>query len=339
MKKENGTANVASSSTTSDNMTPSGFPAYKSQMFFGFVSMSILYCVTIACFDHLQEWLQLPPSDPQFCQPHDDHTTPCWRADLFAFEVVSGLALSWCGYKGFAAWHVKRIQNSIPTTPEGRLFGYIEEAHALTAVSTTFQLFDLAVSLLIPEQRQFLFLAHHVMAATVSWYGLNNQYFHYYGGECNRRGNQLHGVPSHILSLSLTHRSVFYLGCSEISTIPLIAIDLAKFFPPLPDTRYDFLVNAISGPLFAITFTYYRVILWWQVGFQMFRDIFHILKNGEAREQRPGRNHVLYVMMVLNFLLGLLQLYWFRTILMEAMKVLGLESSAEDKVEKEVQEL
>jgi hypothetical protein len=129
------------------------------------------------------------------------------------------------------------------------------------------------------------------------------------------------------------------LGCSEISTIPLIAIDLAKFFPPLPDTRYDFLVNAISGPLFAITFTYYRVILWWQVGFQMFRDIFHILKNGEARKQRPGRNHVLYVMMVLNFLLGLLQLYWFRTILMEAMKVLGLESSAEDKVEKEVQEL
>ena len=166
-------------------MIPSGFPAYKSQMFFGFIVMSVLYYVTIACFDWIKDLLQLPPSDPEFCQQeqNDGDTKECWRADLFAFEVVSGVALSWCGYKGFMAWHVKRIQNDIPNTPEGRLFGYIQEAHALTAVSTTFQLFDLAISLLIPEQRQLLFLAHHVMAAIVSWYGLNNQYFHYYGGE------------------------------------------------------------------------------------------------------------------------------------------------------------
>jgi hypothetical protein len=45
----------------------------------------------------------------------------------------------------------------------------------LTAVSTTFQLFDFFVSLLIAEQRQPIFLAHHLSAATVSWYGLNNQ--------------------------------------------------------------------------------------------------------------------------------------------------------------------
>ena len=123
--------------------------------------------------------------------------------------------------------------------------------------------------------------------------------------------------------------SVFYLGCSEISTIPLIAIDLAKFFPPLPDTNYDFLVNAISGPLFAIAFTYYRVFLWWPAGYQMFQDIFHVIKNGEANKQRPGRNHVLYVMMLLNCLLGLLQLFWFRTILIEAMKVLGLDTAVD----------
>ena len=122
---------------------------------------------------------------------------------------------------------------------------------------------------------------------------------------------------------------VFYLGCSEISTIPLIAIDLAKFFPPLPETNYDFLVNGISGPLFAVTFIYYRVLLWWPVGYQMFKDIFHVIKNGEANKQRPGRNHVLYVMMLLNFFLGLLQLFWFRTILIEAMKVLGLDSTVE----------
>ena len=121
-------------------------------------------------------------------------------------------------------------------------------------------------------------------------------------------------------SLSL----VFYLGCSEISTIPLIAVDLAKFFPPIPGTIYDTFVGTICGPLFAITFFYYRVYLWWKVGFHMYTDIFHVLKNGTANKFRPGRNHVLYVMMALNLLLGALQLYWSTIILREAANVLGV---------------
>ena len=99
---------------------------------------------------------------------------------------------------------------------------------------------------------------------------------------------------------------------------------MAKFFPPLPDTPYDFVVNGICGPLFAATFIYYRVILWWYVGYQMFTDIIHVMKNGTANKLRPGRNHVLYVMMTLNVCLGLLQLYWFTIILEEAVAFLGL---------------
>jgi hypothetical protein len=68
----------------------------------------------------------------------------------------------------------------------------------------------------------------------------------------------------------------------------------------------------------------YRVILWWTVGYQMFSDIFAVLRNGAAKRMRPGRDHVLYVMMTLNLLLGLLQLYWFQIILAEAGKFLGL---------------
>lgn len=139
-----------------------------------------------------------------------------------------------------------------------------------------------------------------------SYIFLANQYFHYYG--------------------------IFYLGCSEISTIPLVFIDLAGFFPPQAGTPYDAFVGGLCGPLFAVTFTIYRVVLWWKVGYQMFSDIFAVLKNGMAEKERPGRNHVLYVMMVLNLLLGLLQLFWFRIILVEAGKVLGItESPHEDK--------
>jgi len=128
-----------------------------------------------------------------------------------------------------------------------------------------------------------------------------SQYFHYYG--------------------------IYYLGCSELSTIPLLFIDVAGFFPPVPGTSFDFIVNGICGPLFAVIFTIYRVILWWLVGYRMFGDIFAVMKNGSAQKLRPGRNHVLYVMMALNLLLGLLQLYWFQVILEEAAKFFGFKAT------------
>jgi hypothetical protein len=152
---------------------PSGFPKYKYAMVYAFVAFTAIYFLMIATFPQIQRFLQLPPSADEFCENTNNH--PCWRGDLFSFEVVSGIALMWCGAVGFYAWHIKGIHRSVPATPEGRLFGYIEEAHQLTAVGTTFQVFDLFISLLIPEQRQPLFLCHHLMAATVSWYGLNNQ--------------------------------------------------------------------------------------------------------------------------------------------------------------------
>lgn len=277
---------------------PSGFHAYRWHMLSGFFFLSVIYFGTIAAFDTIRDFLQLPPSSPELCENQQEEL--CWRADLFAFEIVSGVALAWCGILGVWAWHIQRT-HLVPATPEGRLFGYLPEAHQLTALGTTFQVFDLCISLIIPEQRQPLFLCHHIMAATVSWYGLNNQYFHYYG--------------------------IFYLGCSEISTIPLVAIDVAGFFPPVPGSTFDQFVNGFCGPAFAVTFTIYRVILWWIVGYQMFQDIFVVLRNGMAHKLRPGRNHVLYVMMILNLLLGLLQLYWFQIILAEAAKVLGFTAT------------
>jgi len=142
-------------------------------MTFWFILFTILYIGTTRFFGTIQEFLSLPPSSVELCKDSTDNV--CWRADLFAFEVVSGAALTWAGMIGIWAWHIQRVDRIVPSTPEGRLFGYIPLAHQLTALGTTFQLFDLVVSLLIPEQRQPLMLAHHVMAATVSWYGLNNQ--------------------------------------------------------------------------------------------------------------------------------------------------------------------
>jgi hypothetical protein len=172
------TASKASSNEI-PGAVPSGFPQYRNLMAFFFTVLTALYFGVIAMFDTLNQYLQLPPSPPEFCPSSDQ---PCWRSDLFSFEVVSGFALMGCGILGVRCWHFQNIQTAVPMTPEGRLFGYLPQAHLLTAAQTTFQIFDLFISFLIPELRAPIMLAHHTMAATVSWYGLNNQYFHYYGG-------------------------------------------------------------------------------------------------------------------------------------------------------------
>jgi len=154
-------------------IVPSGYPAYRWYMTLWFILFTILYIGTARFFGTIQEYLSLPPSRTAFCQDFTGNV--CWRADLFAYQVVSGAALTWAGMIGIWAWHIRRVDRSIPSTPEGRLFGYIPLAHQLTALATTFQLFDLVVSLLIPEKKQPLMLVHHIKAATVSWYGLNNQ--------------------------------------------------------------------------------------------------------------------------------------------------------------------
>jgi hypothetical protein len=158
---------------------PSGFPYYRNKMAFFFAFLTALYFGIITFFDNINKYLQLPPSSPELCP---DPKIPCWRADLLGFQVGSGLALCLCGLIGFRCWHFQNIDKAVPATPEGRLFGYLPQAHFLTALQTTFQLFDLFISFLIPGQCTPILVAHHTMAVTVSWYGLNNQYFHYYGG-------------------------------------------------------------------------------------------------------------------------------------------------------------
>jgi TLC domain len=99
-------------------------------------------------------------------------------------------------------------------------------------------------------------------------------------------------------------------------------VDLAKYFPPEPQSFYDSVV-AVSGPLFAVSFTFYRVVLWWQVSLLLWKDCYHVVSKGVSDKLRPGKNFVLYAFLFLNLPLGLLQLYWFTIILDEARKLLA----------------
>lgn len=131
--------------------------------------------------------------------------------------------------------------------------------------------------------------------------------------------------PESTSHLSPSTRAVFYLGLTEVSSIFLVFIDLAKYFPPTPGSKFDFFVEAICGPCFVVTFFYYRVWMWWIVSFQLWRDVCGCLQNGMAHKMRPNKSFVLYIFLTINILLGVLQLWWFRLIVAETLKVLAGE--------------
>jgi hypothetical protein len=109
---------------------------------------------------------------------------------------------------------------------------------------------------------------------------------------------------------------------TEFSSIFLVFVDLAKFFPPQPGTPYDTIVGGLFGPMFALTFAIYRIVLWCQVSLLLWKDCWAVFSSGMAEKLRPGKSVVLYVFLGLNLPLTLLQFYWFSIILGEVKKVL-----------------
>lgn len=164
-------------------------------------------------------------------------------------------------------------------------------------------------------------LAHHILAAAVSYFSLEYQYLHYYGSKFI-----LFRLLLSRWQWRLTHNrrlpcTVFYLGLSEVSSIFLVLINLAQHFPPTPGSPFHLFVDFICGPLFVVTFFYYRVLLWWKVNWQLWQDAFSVISSGMAEKLRPKKSFVLYLFLACNVPLSILQLYWFWLICGESAKV------------------
>ena len=239
----------------------------------------------------------LKPAD-EFCEKSasDKAHQPCSRPDLAAFQISSGFAIFYVGWLGFKTWYIsKTVHRNLPGTPEGRLFGWLHESERIAAANFTFQVWDFIISLLIPEHCTAIFLTHHLMAAVVSWFSLHYQVLHYYG--------------------------IYFLGLTETSSIFLVLIDLARYFPSESGTVFAHIV-AICQPAFLISFFWYRVAMWWFISWRLWSDVLTVTGNGRAEALRPGKTFVLkYVYLPFNILLGLLQLHWFRFIMDETKKV------------------
>jgi hypothetical protein len=233
----------------------------------------------------------LAPAD-QFCTDQQDSEEPCSRSDLLAFQVASGTMMVFMGVSGFLAWHWTKRAHAYTSTPEGRLFGYLEEADLLTTGICIFQMWDFFASMLIPEHCTVVFMAHHFLAGATALFSLEYQMVHYY--------------------------AIFFGGCSEISSIFLVLCDFDVYFPSSGRSSGTWgLCIFLCQAAFAFSFLYYRIIGWWMVSFRLWSDVAHVCQKNasgscSAEEYRPGKIWwFLYVFLAMDTMLGILQVYWF----------------------------
>ena len=131
----------------------------------------------------------------EFCRATHDDSAPCTRRDLFAFQVVSFLNLSYLGLLGFVTFFVtKRATLIVPRTPQGRILGNVIVSNVSTACNAVttgkavgvllpeadyvnagiviFQGWDFVASIFFEEHRTLVMMSHHFLAFLCGWFSL-----------------------------------------------------------------------------------------------------------------------------------------------------------------------
>ena len=199
-----------------------GFTHLFKECMFGFFALTALFFL-----------VQIPgskisPSDKFCTEESGTYPPPCTRPSLLAFESVCATVFVLMTILSVKSWHIdKHPQKDLPQTPEGRFYGYSSTSEKIAALSFVFQGWSCLATPFIPEFYSGIMMSHHIMATTVSFIALQNQYYHYY--------------------------VVFFLALTEVSSVPLVTMSLAKYYPQL----FSSFVPA-AQPMFVVLFTYYR---------------------------------------------------------------------------------
>lgn len=262
----------------------SGLARRKIPIVAGAIFLTTVYLLIRCLFPNASD-TTFPSAQQQYCASDDE---PCIRSDLLGIFAAMLVMQCYMASIGFLAWYYTgRAHTALPDTPEGRLFGYLEEADQLNAGIFLFQWCDFVVCVLVPELYSPIMVTHHVLAGLCAWFSLEYQIVHHY--------------------------AIFFGGCSEISSVFLVICDVNEYFP---------VGNSVDSPLlssfiffcqvsFALTFFYWRVISWWIVSYRLWIDVLYVRKNNLVEQYRPGKGWFLYFFLLMDTLLGGLQLYWF----------------------------
>ena len=230
----------------------------------------------------------------------DGDDDSCQRFDLMAYKITSFCSMLAMGTWGAYHWHTSTALRELgrpKTSPHRRLMGHLHAAQVQNTLILVYQIWDLVVSLTIPEFVDPIFLTHHVLAGLTAALALRYQQVPYY--------------------------AVYFGGCSEISSIFLVLADVTEMFHVKDDSWMHGLVM-VSQALFVVTFTAYRVVGWWYYSLPLWRDVGSVMTEAKKKsdDNSPASPHsFLYAFLVLNVVLGALQLYWWALIVQKVVEM------------------
>ena len=155
-----------------------------------------------------------------------------------AYQIVSTVCVCRLSYLGW--YGIIHDPNDMTTTPAARLWGD-KDGHHAGVLHGQLPIVEFCRLALIPQYRTVPLLLHHATTALLSF---------------------LSTTPY------LQSYSLFYIGISEISSIPLAIVDVNK----LVDLDRKNLV-VIAKAVFAVLFILLRVVMWTAVNASFYRDM------------------------------------------------------------------
>ncbi|KAK3287844.1 hypothetical protein CYMTET_4663 [Cymbomonas tetramitiformis] len=208
-----------------------------------------------------------------------------------AHQIISLVDHSICGLYGAYLWIFEA------GAIEDKAYEYLEGAAVLLQANFCFQVYDLLASLFIKDFRKPEMIAHHLVTAVLAWWTITGPYLHYY--------------------------SIFFVGCGEVSSIPLVFVDTFKHFPDVGKRVPTF--DVVCKGLFALLFVPIRCIYWPLVSFEFWQLSLHLL-NTQTAHNTP----IVISFLAANVFLTFLQEYWGYLVYRGVRKML----SGSDKKEK-----
>jgi len=216
-----------------------------------------------------------------------------------AHTIVAMVLMLLVSSMGVVGWWY----TAIPATPYARLLEPVASARWLAAVvAGMFAIWDIPVSIAVPQLRKIDVIVHHIVMTIVAWVGAVT-------------------LPMHYL--------FFYLGISELSSIPLLCYDqLQVTVMSMKESRLTTLRDRFQI-MAAICFTLIRAYYFTKI------TLMHFVP--DVRFVLPTANRAVNALrfgMIASIGFTALQLYWFSKIV--RVVVLGESMDGHDGEEEDV---
>lgn len=171
------------------------------------------------------------------------------EADILSYDMICFAVILYLTCWGWAIWY--GYKEEIERLYDGGTFAgsSIVQNHLLTPMAC-FQLYNFIACVYIVDFRDYLVWAHHLITMSIACFSMSPCWQYY---------------------------AVFFFGCTETSTLPLIIVEVFKYIPRYRD-RFP-RSNTFCRVMFAISFLVVRLVWLPMICFQFFVACYSMLPN------------------------------------------------------------